>query len=98
MSSEVQAKCTNPATRAASDSREALLQPVLDRLDVVVGLGLDRLDLRSVLLGERFDQALERLVGVLREGFDLGERRVAGEREQPADLRSRCGAGKARLR
>jgi glutathione S-transferase len=72
--------------RGLGVAREALLQPVLDRLDVVVGLRLDRLDLRRVVFGERRDQALERLHGVLRERLDLGNRRFTSEREQPADL------------
>ena len=36
--------------------RQAGLQPKLDRLDVVVGLGLDVLDVLGVGLGERLYQ------------------------------------------
>ena len=49
MSSDVQAKWMN--SRRARDLRrvgEALLQPVLDRLDVVIGRALDRLDALGV--------------------------------------------------
>ena len=51
MSSEVQAKCTN--SRRGGPGRvgaEAALEEVLDRLDVVVGLALDRLDLARIRL------------------------------------------------
>ncbi|MNC92351.1 hypothetical protein D3C83_87580 [compost metagenome] len=40
--------------------RQPALQPVLDRLDVVVGLGLDVLDVRGVLVAETRHQAIER--------------------------------------
>ena len=66
--------------------RQLGLQPVFDRLDVVVGFGLDRLCLSSVLLGERGDDPLELGGRVLRERLDLGERRFGGECEEPADL------------
>ena len=50
MSSDVQAKWMNSAdARDLGHAREALLQPVLDRLDVVVGRALDRLDARGVV-------------------------------------------------
>src|SRR5690348_16236347 len=65
---------------------EALLQPVLDRLHVVVGLGLDRLHLRGVLLGELLDEALEMLFRVFRERLDLRNPRIASESEEPPDL------------
>ena len=56
MSSDVHAKWMNSATRASSGYvGEALLQPVLDRLDVVVGRALDLLDARGVGHGERLD-------------------------------------------
>ena len=49
MSSEVQAKWMSSAAAATSAlPREALAQPVLDRLHVVVGGGLDRLDALGV--------------------------------------------------
>ena len=58
MSSDVHAKWMNSATRATSgDAGEALLQPVLDRLDVVVGRALDRLDARGVVGRERSPRA-----------------------------------------
>ncbi len=45
MSSDVQAKCTNSSSAAvAPAARELLAHEVLDRLDVVVRLTLDRLD------------------------------------------------------
>ena len=48
MSSDVHAKWMNSATAAISgNAGEALLQPVLDRLDVVVGRALDRLHPRA---------------------------------------------------
>ena len=63
-----------------------LLQPVLDRLDVVVGLGLDRLHLRGILLRKGFDDPFEGGVRRFRERLDLGDRGLDGQREQPADL------------
>ena len=54
MSSDVHAKWMNSGdARDLRRRREALLQPVLDRLDVVVGRALDRLDARGVGDGER---------------------------------------------
>ena len=49
MSSDVQAKWMNSDdARELGRRREPLLEPVLDRLDVVVGRALDRLDARGV--------------------------------------------------
>ena len=65
---------------------QALLQPILDRLDVVVGLGFDGLYLRCVLLGECFDDPLELRAGRSGERLDLTDRGLGGERQEPADL------------
>ena len=49
MSSDVQAKCTNSSRELPGRVRaELLLDEVLDGLDVVVGLALERLDRRRV--------------------------------------------------
>jgi len=98
MSSEVQAKCTNRRRARLPNARQTLLQPVFDRLDVVVGFDLDRLRLRGVLLRESFDDPLELGVGRLRERLDVGDRRLGGERQEPADLDRDAVAEKAPTR
>ena len=71
MSSDVHAKWMNSATRGdLRHAGEALLQPVLDRLDVVIGRALDRLDARGI--GER------RTRGPLRRARAARPRRTAG--------------------
>ena len=72
--------------RAFRIASQPLFHPVLDRLHVVVGLGLDGLYLCGVLLGEVLDDPFELGVGRFREGLDLGDRWLGGEREEPADL------------
>ncbi|HVJ59236.1 MAG TPA: hypothetical protein VM528_01620, partial [Burkholderiaceae bacterium] len=42
------AKMQHPGASICRPGRRAPLDPVLDRLDVVIGLGLDRLDLGTV--------------------------------------------------
>jgi len=75
--------------RDARDLRhrgEPLLQPVLDRLDVVVGLPLDRLHARGVRRREIARHGRERLGGGGRERRHLGDGRLGGERLEPRDL------------
>ncbi len=65
MSSEVQAKCTNSSRDCqAACAPELLLDQVLDRLDVVIGLALERLDRRRVVRAEAIGHLLrQREVG-----------------------------------
>ena len=65
---------------------EALAQPVLDRLHVVVGGRLDRLDALGVGEAEGGGGALE--LGARRggEGLQRRESGLVGERQQPGDL------------
>jgi hypothetical protein len=62
MSSEVQAKWMNSS--APCVLRQLRLQPVLDRLDVVVGLGLDALDVLGIALGKGIQQGGEAAAGL----------------------------------
>ena len=64
---------------------EPLLQKVLDRLDVVVGARLDRLDRRAVGFGETPDDLVE-LFQRVRRKLHLGDRSLRGERFQPLDF------------
>src|SRR5256885_13194832 len=65
---------------------ELRAQPVLDRLDVVVGLGLDVLDVLGVALRELLHQLAERAPGTRGKWFQLSHRALAGKRLQPLDL------------
>jgi len=67
-------------------AREALAQPVFDRLHVVIGGGLDRLDALGVLELERGGGSLELGDGGLRERGEGGEGILARESQQPRDL------------
>src|SRR5439155_23606141 len=69
--------------RMASQAR---WPPVLACLGAGVRLGVDALLLCGVLLRELLDGPFELGVGGFREGLDLGDRRLGGEREEPADL------------
>ena len=48
MSSEVQAKCTISSGRSETERANLLLEEILERFDVVIGLGLERLDAARV--------------------------------------------------
>ena len=65
---------------------ELALQPVLDRLDVVVGLRLDVLDLLRVTLGEAFEKLVEGRDGLAGEWLDLADAPLGGKRLQPGEL------------
>ena len=79
MSSDVQAKCTNSSSAARrAGRRELLAHEVLDRLDVVVGLALDRLDAGDAGLVHAAGERLE----ARRHG-----RGRAGERGEAAGVR-----------
>ena len=99
MSSDVQAKWINSARRG--DLRvagEALAQPVLDRLHVVVGGGLDRLDALGVGEREAADGARRaRARGRGARTAQRGERRLGGERLQPFDLDAHARADQREL-
>ena len=76
---------------------KAFLQPVLDRLDVVVGAGLDFLDAGRVGLGEagrRLPQFAHRRGG---KRPDLGDSRFLCQRDQPFDLDPHAIADQRRL-
>ena len=65
---------------------EALAQPVLDRLHVVVGGRLDRLDALGIGERELRRRAAQLLHRGRRERLQRVERGLRGEREQPRDL------------
>mmetsp|Transcript_19257 Transcript_19257/g.50660 ORF Transcript_19257/g.50660 Transcript_19257/m.50660 type:complete len:553 (-) Transcript_19257:11-1669(-) len=65
---------------------ERLLQKVLDRLDVVVGGLLDRLDALRLLDGEVLGEGLERRARGRVEGRQLLDHALVREVEQPVDL------------
>ena len=76
---------------------EAFLQPVLDRLDVVVGAGLDFLDAGRVGFGEggrRLPQFAHRRRG---KRPDLGQTGILRQRNQPFDLDPHAIADQRRL-
>ena len=62
------------------------LQPVLDRLDVVVGLGLDVLDVLGVALREILDQPAEGRFRGAGKRLQLADRPLGGERLEPGEL------------
>ncbi len=64
---------------------EALLDPVLDRLDVVVGAALDRLDRGGVGLGEVARERLQPRARRRRQRREFGEAGL-GQRDEPFDL------------
>ena len=87
MSSEVQAKCTKPATRAASGlpARRCFSQYSIALTSWLVSASIAL----TCAASSSENAAMRRssaCIGVLRERLDLGDRRFAGEREQPADL------------
>ena len=55
-------------------------QPVLDRLDVVTGLGLDVLDVLGVAIGEVFYEILENLGNPRGKGLQIPNATIRGER------------------
>ena len=63
--------------------RDALLQPVFDGLDVVVGRALDRLDARCVGDAKRRGDLLERGPVGVRERRHFGDRALGRECQQP---------------
>jgi hypothetical protein len=65
---------------------DALADPVLDRLDVVIGLALDRLDALAVGLAELGGECAQLGRGRGRERSDLGHARFGGERDEPLGL------------
>ena len=65
---------------------DLFLEEVLDCLHVVVRRALDVLDALRVLDGEALDDALQQMGRVLAERRHLADRRIGGERLQPADL------------
>ena len=72
--------------RHAGDAGEPLLEPVFDRLDVVVGAALDFLDARSVVGRERRADGVERTARRRVERGDLGDAGLVGQRDEPRDL------------
>ena len=98
MSSLVQAKCTNSLAWASAASAPMLfLDEVLHRLDVVVGGGLDRLDPAAVLDAEVRRDGLERVDLRRREGGQLGDAGLGGQRQQPLDLHLHAAVHQAEL-
>jgi glutathione S-transferase len=65
---------------------DALLEEVLDRLDVVIGRALDVLDALGILLGEAVEDAVEQAHGMFAQRRHLGDARLVREGLEPADL------------
>ena len=90
MSSDVHAKWMN--SEACDEGRKILratLDEVLDGLDVVIRLGLDRLDLGAVLDAEVTDQLSQAGFGVARQARQLGQAEHR-EVEQPLDFNAQA--------
>jgi hypothetical protein len=75
---------------------EARFQPVLDRLDVVVGGALDVLDGLGIGLAETQHQAAQVTAAGLGQGFELGEARVR-QRDEPFHLDLHTAVHQAKL-
>ena len=87
MSSEVQAKWMNSAARVTSATlRESFLQPILDRLDVVIGRALDRLDPLGIGDAEVALDFREKRAGRRGKRRHLGDARLVGKRFEPREL------------
>jgi hypothetical protein len=71
-------------------SLELRPQPEFDRLDVVIGLGLDRLDLTRILFREIPYQPGKFGQSALRERLELLDRALGGERLEPFELDARA--------
>jgi hypothetical protein len=67
-------------------ARQPGLEPVLDRLDVVVGLGLDVLDVPGVAFRKARDELVHRSDGLCAEWPQLFNRGLGGQRLQPFEL------------
>ena len=65
---------------------ELFLDQVFDRLDVVVGRGLDRLDPRRVLDRKTLGQRAQPRGGGGGERLQFDDARIAGQRQQPFDF------------
>jgi hypothetical protein len=78
--------------RNLGDACEALLQPILDRLDVVVGRALDRLHAGRVVRRERRRSGLQRLSSLRAKRRDFGNLRFVRQRDQPGDFDLHPGA------
>ena len=99
MSSDVQAKWMNSAARAISGyRREALLQPVFDRLDVVIGRALDRLDALGVGDARTRGDRVERCPRAAARTGHFGDRGLVRERHEPAELDAHALRGSGRIR
>ena len=92
MSSDVQAKWMNDVevARCDGDALELLPQVVLDGLDVVVGLGLERLDAHRVVDAELVDDLVQHVLDRRLERRELDDARLVGEMLQPAHLDQRA--------
>jgi hypothetical protein len=74
------------------DRGEALLQPVLDRLDVVVGRPLDGLDPRGVGRAETFRGRREQLAQRRGESGHFADAGFIRQCDEPGDLDANTGA------
>ncbi len=92
MSSDVQAKWMNAVevARRGGDAFELLPQVVLDGLDVVVRLGLERLDALRVVDAELVDDVVQHVFDRRLERRELDDARLVREVLQPAHLDQRA--------
>jgi len=74
-----------------------VLDPVFQRLDVMVGDGFDGLHLGRLLRPEVGDQRIERCHGRRRKSGDFRKMRLGGQRLQPFDLDLEAGSDQAEL-
>lgn len=95
MSSDVHAKWMNSAARSFRHAGEALLQPILDGLHVVVGDALDGLHALGVGRAEARVDGIDGRPRLGAEGRELHDARLVGERDEPGQLDAHAMADEA---
>ena len=65
---------------------QGFFDPVFQRLDVVIGLCLDHLDLDGLGRRKPGHQGIERCAGLCRKRWNLGKMRLGRQRLEPADF------------
>jgi len=76
------------AERRERGTSQTLFDEVLDRLDIVIGDGLDRLDTARIFHREALGQSVEEGAFVSSQGAGLGDAGGVAQRVQPGDLHS----------
>ena len=73
----------------AEHGARTALDEILDRLDVVIGLGFDRLDLSAVFDAEGFNELVQRARGVVRPAGSSGRPSAASPVNHATSTRRR---------